>query len=431
MNRGRPGHIGRLAALYAEVWRKEGFSLYWWSGLFSSTADILVDIGLLFAVYRLTRSTAPTALLVSAEMLPYFLLGVISGAMVAGLPKFRIVGLVNGAKGVLVGILAYLWESHHLPFPVMTIGAFALHTMNCFFKPAYRSVAREISTDQDFNAVNGAIGVLQSTAALIAPLLAAGLSTHGGLSWFFLLGTVAYGVSGGCVWRLYVSGHHDAHFRGGSVRASVKAAPQRLREWGQYALRSPDMLFVIAVPMAVFLGVMGDWHVGLPFYVGLENAHEKAFYAWLLEESAAVMLLSDLMIPYLAGAPETRWDLTGVVALTSGIVVLALSQDSLVTVIAVALISVGFSILNQVRAYFLMAGPPATLVGVGFSLSASLLFGTSALSMGVFAALAAHLGVRPVFWLSAVLLSAVFVAGAIGYVRTVRGHEKPPQLPSI
>ncbi len=68
---------------------------------------------------------------------------------------------------------------------------------------------------------------------------------------------------------------------------------------------------VIAVPMAAFLGVMGDWHVGLPFYVGLENAHEKAFYAWLLEESAAVMLLSDLVIPCLARAPEIRWDLTG------------------------------------------------------------------------------------------------------------------------
>ena len=98
MNRGRPGHIGRLAALYAEVWRKEGFSLYWWSGLFSSTADILVDIGLLFAVYRLTRSTAPTALLVSAEMLPYFLLGVISGAMVAGLPSRNRRALDSGSR---------------------------------------------------------------------------------------------------------------------------------------------------------------------------------------------------------------------------------------------------------------------------------------------------------------------------------------------
>ena len=78
---------------------------------------------------------------------------------------------------------------------------------------------------------------------------------------------------------------------------------------------------------------------------------------------------------------------------------------------------------------FLDGRPPAALVGVGFSVSASLLFGTSALSMGVFGALAVHLGPRPVFWLSAVFLSVVFIAGAIGYARIVQSPERPPKLP--
>ena len=57
-----------------------------------------------------------------------------------------------------------------------------------------------------------------------------------------------------------------------------------------------------------------------------------------------------------------RIAVTGVASLTSGVIVLAFFQDRLVTVIAVALISVGFSILNQVRTYFLMAGPPRPLL---------------------------------------------------------------------
>ncbi len=240
---------------------------------------------------------------------------------------------------------------------------------------------------------------------------------------------------------------------------------------------------VIAVPMAAFLGVMGDWHVGLPFYVGLENAHEKAFYAWLLEESAAVMLLSDLVIPCLARAPEIRWDLTGAAILN----VKRQRLDHPVTMqecvcltrlcrMLGAFSSCGTPLgahgqrhienccdrrrkldfrrhrarvfpgpacdrdrrgLDQRRVLdpessahlFLDGRPPAALVGVGFSVSASLLFGTSALSMGVFGALAVHLGPRPVFWLSAVFLSVVFIAGAIGYARIVQSPERPPKLP--
>ena len=64
------------------VLRRRDFALLWFGGLISMTGDWLLLAALPFYVYSRTGSTIATALIITAELLPNFLLTTFAGVYV-------------------------------------------------------------------------------------------------------------------------------------------------------------------------------------------------------------------------------------------------------------------------------------------------------------------------------------------------------------
>lgn len=409
--------------IYKNLFRNPGFALYWLSGTCSSIANFIIDIGLLFSVYHVTGSKTSTALLVAAEMFPYLLFGIIGGAIVSALPKMAVLWKLDAIRSVLLFIVSYLFVANVVSYLSLIILAFIIHTVNCFFKPAFRSVVRKIVIERDYNAANGAVSASQSASALVAPLLAAWISaTDNHLYLFFVISGVAYGASCFFILLIYINGHHHTHFEKGNVYSSIISAPKALVAFFRYLPGAREIIILLLFSSVSFAIIMWGWHVGLPFYVSLNNSHERSLYALLLSESAIVMLLTDLTIPYISHQPRLWWIFIGIIALAFGVSALLIYQCIVCAIIAVSFISAGFSIINQVRTYFLMTDPPPELVSSGFSFSASLLFGAGVFSMGIFGTLSTHVTLRSVFLVSSILLFILAIVGGIFYWSFSRTH---------
>ncbi|HEX5578419.1 MAG TPA: MFS transporter [Candidatus Limnocylindria bacterium] len=144
--------------------RRRDFALLWFGGLISMTGDWLLLAALPFYVYSQTGSTVATALIITAELVPNFLLTTFAGVYVDRWDRKRVMVLTSLGSGLAVAGLLTTEAFGVLPVALAVVGTQA--ALSTLFGPAENALlprlveADELVTANALNALNNSLARL-------------------------------------------------------------------------------------------------------------------------------------------------------------------------------------------------------------------------------------------------------------------------------
>ena len=151
------------------VLRRRDFALLWFGGLISMTGDWLLLAALPFYVYSRTSSTVATALIITAELVPNFLLTTFAGVYVDRWDRKRVMVLTSFASGLAVAGLLTVDVFGVLPVALAVVGTQA--ALSTLFGPAENALLPRLVEPEELVTANALNSLNNSLARLIgAPL---------------------------------------------------------------------------------------------------------------------------------------------------------------------------------------------------------------------------------------------------------------------
>jgi MFS family permease len=151
------------------VLRRRDFALLWFGGLISMTGDWLLLAALPFHVYSETGSTIATALIITAELVPNFLLTTFAGVYVDRWDRKRVMVLTSFFSGLAVAGLLTTDAFGVLPVALAVVGTQA--ALSTLFGPAESALLPRLVKTDELVAANALNALNNSLARLIgAPL---------------------------------------------------------------------------------------------------------------------------------------------------------------------------------------------------------------------------------------------------------------------
>jgi len=151
------------------VLRRRDFALLWFGGLISMTGDWLLLAALPFYVYSRTGSTIATALIITAELLPNFLLTTFAGVYVDRWDRKRVMVITSFASGLAVAGLLTIDAFGVLPVALIVVGTQA--ALSTLFGPAENALLPRLVEADELVTANALNSLNNSLARLIgAPL---------------------------------------------------------------------------------------------------------------------------------------------------------------------------------------------------------------------------------------------------------------------
>src|SRR6187431_1312481 len=151
------------------VLRRRDFALLWFGGLISMTGDWLLLAALPFYVYSRTGSTIATALIITAELVPNFLLTTFAGVYVDRWDRKRVMVLTSFASGLAVAGLLTIDTFGVLPVALAVVGTQA--ALSTLFGPAENALLPRLVEADELVTANALNSLNNSLARLIgAPL---------------------------------------------------------------------------------------------------------------------------------------------------------------------------------------------------------------------------------------------------------------------
>ena len=234
------------------VLRRRDFALLWVGGLISMTGDWLLLAALPFYVYTRTGSTIATALIITAELVPNFLLTTFAGVYVDRWDRKRVMVLTSFASGLAVAGLLAVDTFGVLPVALAVVGTQA--ALSTLFGPAENALLPRLVEPDELVTANALNSLNNSLARLIgAPLGGLTLAVWG-ISGVAFIDAASFVVGAVMIAAIRVPG-----------RAEVSAEPAPAHFWREWReglglivrTRAILALFVVLLLMN-FGGVMSD-----------------------------------------------------------------------------------------------------------------------------------------------------------------------------
>ncbi len=186
MNEGAARDERRIGGLSLDFWR-------FWSGQAISTlGTAFTSFAIPLLIYKLTGSAVNLGLATASTMLPYLFFGLIIGAWVDRLDRKRLMIVTNCLLAAVAASTPILYAAGMLTVWWLYLAGFLGSTLFIFFNSAeYAALPSLVPTD-DLTAANGRIEASYSTAFIIGPVLAGGLSALVSLPDLLLVDAASY-----------------------------------------------------------------------------------------------------------------------------------------------------------------------------------------------------------------------------------------------
>jgi MFS family permease len=396
------------------VLRRRDFALLWFGGLISMTGDWLLLAALPFYVYSRTGSTIATALIITAELVPNFLLTTFAGVYVDRWDRKRVMVITSFASGLAVAGLLTIDAFGVLPVALAVVCTQA--ALSTLFGPAENALLPRLVEADELVTANALNSLNNSLARLIgAPLGGLTLALWG------IEGVAIIDAATFMVGAVLIAAIHAL----GRAEVSTEPAPAHFwREWHEglgliKRTRAILALFVVLLLMN-FGGVMTD-----PLFAAFIRdvvGAGPAVFGIVLTARAVGGLLGGVVASRLSRRYPTV-DLLGAACIVAGAIQLLQFNVPLLPVVLVTSFLLGIPAVTSSAAVqtLLQERVPDAYRGRVFgSLSTMVALICLVSVLGFGGALASVIGIVPVL-----SLSALITASAGVFARVALGESRP------
>jgi MFS family permease len=406
---------------YVRLARDGRFSTFWLASIVSLFGDRLHQIALGVMVFAITGSALQTGLVFLAATLPNLVLGPIAGTFVDRWDQRRLMIASDLVRAGLVLLIPFVVEvGVWLIYPVV----FAVTTVSLFFRPAKAAVVPRIVSRSDLMPANGALLSGEALADIagypLAGVFVAFLGTN--LALAFWVDSITYIVSAILLAGIIVP--PVAREAGTRVRGAVATFIAELGEGWRF-LRTEAALF-----QNTLVSVLAQLSIGATLALMVVYAEQSLSGAAIpYPESYALIEaaigVGNLVGGFAIGAIGARlrkgWlVITGFVVMGIATIILGLTADAWVAVLAGAVIGI-FNLVYVIPSQTLFAErTPPGLMGRVVAIRTSLVMGALTGAMAVCSGLAEALDAGVVIAMTGVLtVMAGVIAAFLPAVRDV------------
>jgi MFS family permease len=408
-----PPTVGRRIAEhpYVRLARDGRFSTFWLASIVSLFGDRLHQIALGVMVFAITGSALQTGLVFLAATLPNLVLGPIAGTFVDRWDQRRLMIVSDLARAGLVLLIPFVVEvGVWLVYPIV----FAVTTVSLFFRPAKAAVVPRIVSRADLMPANGALLSGEALADIagypLAGVFVAFLGTN--LALAFWVDSITYVVSAVLLAGIIVPPvAREADTR---ARGAVAGFTAELRE-GWSFLRGESALLQNTLVSALAQLSIGATLALMVVYAQQSLSGATIPYPESYALIEAAIGVGNLAGGFVIGAVGARlrkgWlVITGFLVMGIATVILGLTADAWVAVLAGAVIGV-FNLVYVIPSQTLFAErTPPGLMGRVVAIRTSLVMGALTGAMAVCSGLAEALDAGVVIAMTGVL---TVIAGVI------------------
>jgi MFS family permease len=394
----------------SSLFRNRDFVLLWMAQGISSFGDALTNLALIALVNQLTGSTAAIAALTILVVVPTISIGLIAGALVDRLNRKTTMLISDSLRALLVFGLVFvsskdrLWLLYGLGFLQAAVGT--------FFNPARGALIAKVVPAEQLVQASSLAQTTQVVASLLGTTLTGFLIGTGGTFWFvFGIDALTFAVSVALVGFVRASGAVQISGSPTDPRAILVSILDGIR----LIARTPTLLAImVSATIAVF--GFGAFNVLMVPFMTRDLKIPLSWFGALELADTIGLIAAGVFTGLLASRLKFN------VLIGGGLLVLALATFPMALVVNVwGMIAVSFALtffstpLNISIGAFIQARVPNEILGrVGSSLNV-VIQSSSLISMAFAGVLAASIGVRGVFVVSAVLCALAGVYALIAF----------------
>lgn len=252
------------AAPKALVWRKD-FLLFCSGQAISKIGNGIYQVGLAWAVYGLTGSSADMGIVLALNFMPQLAFVLIGGTLADRFSRRTIVLIADGSAAAVTLGLTMLAATHHLTVLTLMAGSFLLGAVSAFYGPAYAAMNSDLLSADDFGTANSLRTVAGNLARVLGPI-AGGLSfALEGVPLLFGLDAVSFVVAAATM--LFTRA-----VPGGQATAERRNVLAELTSGVTYTIRSRWLLFILAISVIANCLCLAPYGVLLPALVRAQHA---------------------------------------------------------------------------------------------------------------------------------------------------------------
>jgi|SRR5215831_15765877 len=190
-----PKHASPARRSSLRLLRERDFALFWAGQTVSKVGNGIYQVGLAWAVYQLTGSTAAMGVVLAANAIPEIVLALFGGTLADRLPRRAVVLTADSAAALVTWGLTVVSARRDLSMPLLVTAACLLGVVTAFYRPAYSAMNRDLIPQEDFRAANALLSVSGNAARVLGPAIGGLAYGLGGTTVVFGLDAVSFSVA--------------------------------------------------------------------------------------------------------------------------------------------------------------------------------------------------------------------------------------------
>jgi MFS family permease len=312
------------------------FALFWAGQSVSKVGNGIYQVGLAWAVYQLTGSTAAMGVVLAANAIPEIVLGLFGGTLADRLPRRAVVLTADGVAALVTWGLTGLSARHDLSMSLLVTAAILLGVVTAFYRPAYSAMNPDLMPREDFRAANALLSVSGNAARVLGPAVGGLAYGIGGITLLFGLDAASFTVA---VAAMLLT----------RTRSRPSGIPQQdslVREFLaglRYAVTTRWLLFVLVISLIANFACLAPFFVLLPDLVRMHHDGVSTL-GFLTSAEVLASIAGALIIGRLRGIRAGPALLLLASAIGAGVIVLGLTAGFLPALfLGAALVGAGLS----------------------------------------------------------------------------------------
>jgi MFS family permease len=330
-----PRHAASKQHSSLKLFRQRNFVLFWAGQSISKVGNGIYQVGLAWAVYQLTGSTAAMGIVLAANGIPEVALALFGGTLADRFPRRAVVLTADSVAALVTWGLAVMAARHGLSESLLVTAAFLLGVVTAFYRPAYSAMNRDLIPQEDFRAANALLSVSGNVARVLGPALGGLAFGLGGTTLVFGLDAASFSIA--------VAAMLVTRVRPRPGSASQQSLMRELMIGLRYTLTTQWLLLILAISLIANFVCLAPFFVLLP---ALVRTHHDGVSTLGLLTSAEVLasIAGAIVIGRLREIRASPALLVLASAIGAGTIVLGLMADFLPALfLGAALVGAGLS----------------------------------------------------------------------------------------
>jgi MFS family permease len=282
----QPRHASPRRRSSLTLLRQRNFFLFWAGQSVSKVGNGIYQVGLAWAVYHLTGSTAAMGIVLAANAIPEIALALFGGTLADRLPRRAVVLTADSAAGLVTWGLTVVSARHGLSLPLLIVAAILLGVVTAFYRPAYSAMNRDLIPQDDFRAANALLSVSGNAARVLGPAVGGLAYGLGGTTLVFGIDAASFSVA---VLAMLVT---RTRWRPGT--AQQQSLIRELMTGLRYAVTTRWLLLVLAISLIANFACLAPFFVLLPDLVRIH--HDGVSTLGLLTSAEVVASIAGALI---------------------------------------------------------------------------------------------------------------------------------------